>query len=134
MQNLLTEVPSESRYLVTSHDAFRYFARSYLADPNETNWANRFTAPEGLAPDGQLSPQDIRQAIAFLQEHQIHVVFPESNISRDCIAKIASASSELGFPIALCQEALYGDSTGGLTYLEMMRRNAEVISQNLSVR
>jgi len=87
-----------------------------------------------VSPDGQLSPHDIRQAIAFLKEHQIHVVFPESNISRDSVAKIASASSELGFPIALCQEPLYGDSTGGLTYLEMMQRNAEVISQNLEVR
>lgn len=131
MLALLQEIPSEKRFLVTSHDAFRYFARSYLAEPGETNWVGRFTAPEGLAPDGQLNPADIRQAIDFLRDHRIRVVFPESNVSRDAVAKIASASREFGLDVTLCKAPLYGDSTSGLSYLEMMRRNAEVITQHL---
>src|SRR5437762_14333971 len=31
----LHAIPSEKRYLVTSHDAFHYFTRSYLAETNE---------------------------------------------------------------------------------------------------
>ncbi|HSX38959.1 MAG TPA: zinc ABC transporter substrate-binding protein [Chlamydiales bacterium] len=128
---LLQKIPSEKRFLVTSHDAFSYFTRSYLADPGESNWSRRFTAPEGLAPDGQINPIDIRKTIEFLRSHQIHVIFPESNVSRDAALKIAKAGSEMGYKIRLCDQPLYGDSTGGLSYLEMMRRNAEVISQNL---
>ena len=33
--NLIQSVPEEKRFLVTSHDAFGYFARSYLATPEE---------------------------------------------------------------------------------------------------
>ncbi len=129
--DLLQSVPSSKRYLVTSHDAFRYFARAYLADPGEADWSSRFTAPEGLAPDGQLNPIDIRRAIDFLKSHGISVVFPESNLSREALAKIAASSRELGFDVRLCSQPLYGDSMSGLSYFEMMRRNAEVLFQQL---
>lgn len=131
IRELLQKIPSQRRFLVTSHDAFRYFVKSYFVEPGEVDWSKRFTAPEGLAPDGQLNPADIRRAIDFLREHQIQVVFPESNVNRDSVAKIASASRELGFDVQVCKKALYGDSTGGLPYLEMMRVNAEVIFEHL---
>jgi manganese/zinc/iron transport system substrate-binding protein len=131
IRGLLQGVPVEKRFLVTSHDAFRYFVRSYLAEVGEAEWQRRFTAPEGLAPDGQIGASDIRRTVEFLKEHKIHVLFPESNVSRDCLAKVASATREMGFNVSLCKEPLYGDSTGELTYLEMMRKNAEVISSLL---
>lgn len=131
IRELLQKIPPQRRFLVTSHDAFRYFVKSYLIEPGEADWSRRFTAPEGLAPDGQLNPADIRRAIEFLREHRIQVVFPESNVNRDSVAKIASASRELGFDVHVCKKALYGDSTGGLPYLEMMRINAEVIAEHL---
>jgi manganese/zinc/iron transport system substrate-binding protein len=131
IRDLLHKVPAEKRYLVTSHDAFRYFTRSYLADPGEADWSRRFTAPEGLAPDGQLNPLDIRRAIEFLKAHGIRIVFPESNVSHDAIQKIATASREFGLKVAVCREPLYGDSTSGLSYLEMMRRNALTLSNHL---
>ncbi len=47
---MLQAIPQEKRYLVTSHDAFNYFTRHYLAVPGELNWQTRCEAPEGLAP------------------------------------------------------------------------------------
>ncbi len=131
VRSLLHSVPSEKRYLVTSHDAFHYFTRSYLAEPNETNWGDRFAAPEGLAPEGQLNPRDLQKIIDHLREKKISVLFPESNVSRDSIRKIASAGKELGLEIRICSEPLYGDAMSHLTYLEMMRRNAETIAKHL---
>lgn len=131
IRSLIHKIPQEKRYLVTSHDAFHYFARRYLATPGEENWALRFAAPEGLAPDGQLNPVDIQAIIDFLKRHQISVLFPESNVNRDSIRKIASAGKELGLEIQICSEALYGDSTSGLSYLESMRKNAEVLATHL---
>jgi manganese/zinc/iron transport system substrate-binding protein len=127
----LQQVPSKKRYLVTSHDAFHYFTRGYLADPEEINWAERFAAPEGLAPEGQLNPKDIQKIIDFLRFKEIHVIFPESNVSKDSIRKIATAGKELGLKIEICSEPLYGDAMSGLTYLEMMHRNAETIAKHL---
>lgn len=127
----MQKIPSEKRYLVTSHDAFHYFTRSYLADPNETDWSSRFAAPEGLAPEGQLNPRDIQKIIDYLRVKRISVVFPESNVSRDSIRKIATAGKEIGLEIRVCSQPLYGDAMSGLTYLEMMRRNAATIAAHL---
>ncbi len=127
----LQKIPSEKRYLVTSHDAFHYFTRSYLADVGETHWAERFAAPEGLAPEGQLNPRDIQKIIDYLRDKNISVLFPESNVSRDSIRKIATAGRELGLEIHICSEPLYGDAMSGLAYLDMMRSNAETIAKYL---
>lgn len=131
IQHRLASIPSSKRYLLTSHDAFRYFTRSYLADPGEREWTDRFAAPEGLAPDGQLSSIDIQRMIEFVRANRLTVLFPESNVSRDSIRKIASAGSEMGISLRVCEEPLYGDSMSGLSYFEMMETNAEVIARYL---
>ncbi len=128
----LSQIPSNKRYLLTSHDAFRYFARAYLAVDGETNWNERFAAPEGLAPDGQLSPVDIQKMIVFVREYRTTVLFPESNVSRDSIKKIASAGKELGLDVRVCQETLYGDSMSGLSYFDMMEKNADILARYLA--
>lgn len=128
----LHRIPPEKRYLVTSHDAFHYFTKSYLADPSDGDtWMERFAAPEGLAPDGQLNPNDIAEIISFLKKKKITVLFPESNVSRDSIKKIVSAGREMGLEISICSEVLYGDAMGKGGYLDMMKHNGEVISRYL---
>ncbi len=127
----IQKIPTEKRYLVTSHDAFHYFTRSYLADPGETSWTERFAAPEGLAPEGQLNPRDIQKIIDYMRMKGVSVVFPESNVSRDSIRKIATAGKELGIEIRVCSEPLYGDAMSGLSYIEMMNRNADTITKYL---
>jgi manganese/zinc/iron transport system substrate-binding protein len=126
----LQAIPSDKRFLVTSHDAFHYFTRAYLADPGESDWGKRFAAPEGLAPDGQLNPLDLQKIIDHLSRYHIEVLFPESNVSRDSIRKIAAAGKQLGLDLRICREALYGDAMKG-TYLEAMRHNANAISHCL---
>ena len=128
----LQQIPSSKRYLMTSHDAFKYFVRAYLAQQTDSSWLNRFAAPEGLAPDGQLSSVDIQRMIDFVSLHRLKVIFPESNVSPDSIVKIASAAAELGFSVKVCPETLYGDSMSGLTYIDMMRENARIIAENLN--
>lgn len=131
VQGKVREVPSEKRFLATSHDAFSYFSRAYLALPGDPRWEERFEAPEGLAPDGQLNPADIRRTIDFLKLHRVGVVFPESNVSQDAIVKVASASREMGLSVRIAAAPLYGDSTSGLSYFEMMRQNADVLAGEL---
>jgi manganese/zinc/iron transport system substrate-binding protein len=126
----LQAIPAQKRYLVTSHDAFHYFTRSYLADPGEVDWQKRFAAPEGLAPDGQLNPVDLQKIVRHLAEHQIEVLFPESNVSRDSIRKIAAAGKQMGIKIQICEEPLYGDALRG-SYLEAMEHNARTIAHRL---
>lgn len=128
-------LPQEKRFLVTSHDAFGYFAKRYLATEEERisgEWQKRFAAPEGLAPDGQLSASDLHKIIEHLHSHQISVVFPESNVSRDSLRKIVLACKEKNAPIRFSTDALYGDSMGGRgeaasSYLGMIEHNAMIL-------
>lgn len=131
--SLLQSVPEEKRFLVTSHDAFGYFTKSYLATPEEItegSWRKRFAAPEGLAPDGQLSSRDIQAIMDHLLTHEIDVVFPESNVSQDSLKKIISASREKKHEVRFSKKVLYGDAMGSYddpvsSYLEMIEKNAE---------
>lgn len=136
------QVPLEKRYLVTSHDAFNYFARSYLAEESELkdgSWEIRFQAPEGLAPDSQLSSHDIQNILDHLAKFGIQVIFPESNVSQDSIQKIISAGQKKGLNIVISEDPLYGDAMGppgspGETYPKMLEHNAEVIEKHLNGR
>ncbi len=126
----LHQIPSNKRYLVTSHDAFRYFARRYLAEKGEKNWEERFQAPEGLSPDAQLNPADLRRIVDHLDHYRIETLFPESNVSRDSIRKLVDAGKKMGLRLKICQDALYGDSFRG-SYLEAMKHNAVSIAKAL---
>ncbi len=117
---IMRKIPDEKRYLVTSHDAFNYFAKRYLGDA-------RCIAPEGLAPEGQLSVADIQEVVRKIQLNGIHVLFPESNVSKDSLKKIAYVCKEKGIDVRISSDPLYADAMGPRTYLEMMQYNAEVI-------
>jgi manganese/zinc/iron transport system substrate-binding protein len=131
----LHQISQDKRYLVTSHDAFNYFTRRYLTEQDESwpngSWKERFCAPEGIAPDGQLSAHDIQTVMTHLIHHQIRVIFPESNVSRDSLKKILSVCLEKGMKVTLAPDVLYSDSFGSSsdTYEQMMQHNADVLSK-----
>ena len=137
VRHILAQVPSEKRYLVTSHDAFNYFARAYLADEGESDWQNRFAAPEGLAPESLLSTKNISDILDHVKKYRIRVIFPESNVSTDSLRKIQNAAKEEGLEITLGNPYLYGDAMGppgsdGDTYLKMIEHNAKTIAEDIN--
>ncbi len=130
LQEAMAQVPLRKRYLVSSHDAFNYFTRRYLAEGPD--WKKHCIAPEGLSPEGQLSLAQLGEVIDHLECHQISVLFPESNLSRDAMERIVAIGAKRGIPVRLSTEPLYADAMGeGQTYADMMRHNARVISENL---
>ncbi len=139
VKSLIQSIPSSKRYLVTSHDAFNYFARAYMATEDEIKegtWGDRFAAPEGLSPESQLSVRDIQNIIDHLQKYKIEVLFPETSVSQDSLKKILSAGREKGMNLQIAKDPLYADSMGsrgtdGDTYPRMIKHNAEVITKYL---
>ncbi|QZA58444.1 Manganese-binding lipoprotein MntA [Candidatus Rhabdochlamydia porcellionis] len=130
--NAMHKFPSFQRYLVTSHDAFNYFTRAYLSNPDEEYWQSRVNAPEGLAPDGQLSSSDIQCIVNFLLEKRIQTVFPESSVNRDALNKIIHDCQKKGLKVHMANSPLYSDSMGGKdsgasNYLDMMWHNTSAI-------
>ncbi len=124
----IQQVPQDKRFLVTSHDAYHYFCKRYLADDKENDWIFRVQAPEGLAPDGQMSVLDIRKVSDFLCKHQISVVFPESNINSDALRKIIKVCQARKHRVRIAKSPLYGDSMGTAnSYLEMIEHNIDIL-------
>lgn len=133
IQQSMREIPSSKRYLVTSHDAFHYFTRAYLSD-DEKNWQDRCNAPEGLAPEGQLSCKDIQKVVDYLNRYDIEVIFPESNVSPAALNKIISSSNR---SVRISKYPLYGDAMGkpgtdADNYLRMVQHNAKVLKEEWS--
>lgn len=129
LRHIMRNVPKEKRFLVTSHDAFHYFAKRYLALEENENWEQRVQAPEGLAPDGQMSVFDIQKVTEFLCENHIHIVFPETNVNRDSLRKIVQVCRSKGLVVEVSQAPLYGDTMAGVnSYIEMMEYNVKTLS------
>jgi len=133
-------IQENKRYLVTSHDAFNYFSRRYLATDEERkdqSWTKRFKAPEGLSPDSQIGPYDIKKILNHLTQHRIAVVFAESNVSVESLKKIIAVAKMQGVKVIFADEPLFGDSMTGErmkveNYEALMRHNCEVIAKYLN--
>lgn len=133
LRRQIERVPIEKRFLVTSHDAFHYFTRRYLASGEEGEfWEERVLAPEGLAPDSQMSVLDIKKVSDYLCKHRVHVVFPESNVSPNSLKKIVSICQKRGLEVEVAEISLYGDAMGGVeSYVEMMEHNVNTLTSYL---
>jgi ABC-type Zn uptake system ZnuABC Zn-binding protein ZnuA len=112
----MAAVPAPRRKLVTSHDAFGYFARRY-----------GITVIGAVIPsqstEAQPSAGALARLSALVRREHVTAVFPESSLN----PKLARAlARETG---ARAQYALYGDTLGaagsrGATYLGMEAANA----------
>lgn len=125
----MADIPEERRYLITSHDAFNYFTKAYLSP----DWQEHVFAPEGLAPDGQISFHELRSIIQEIKKHDIQVLFPEAYVSIAPLKKIQEGASLEGFEVHLSEKPLYSDSLpekGG--YETMISYNAGVIYEQLA--
>lgn len=136
---LFHSIPDEHRYLVTTHDAFNYFTRAYLATDEERRldiWHPRCFAPEGLAPEAQISTRDVEKTVNHILQYDIHWIFSESNISKDSIQRVVEVLKRNGHTVTIATGALYADAMGspdsaGATYEGMMLFNAETITKFL---
>ena len=133
VQNLLKEIKNKHRYLVTTHDAFRYFVRAYLATDSEKedgSWQSRLASPEGLAPEGQISPVDIQRITDFASQNEVHIIFAESNLSKHALHKVVDVAGQKGQIIEIAPDALYGDVMYR-SYLETLLYNAHILKNSL---
>jgi zinc/manganese transport system substrate-binding protein len=115
----IAKLPREKRKLVTSHDAFQYFARDY-----------GFTiyAIQGVSTDDQPSSKRVTDLIDTIRDQQVKAVFFESIENPKVVAEI---TKETGAKIG---GALYADGLGekdASTYSGMMRHNITSVVGNL---
>jgi ABC-type Zn uptake system ZnuABC Zn-binding protein ZnuA len=115
----VAELPRDQRKLVTSHDAFQYFARE-----------NGFTiyAIEGISSGDQPSSKKVGDIIAAIRSQRVKAIFPESLENPKVLKEI---TRETGVKIG---QQLYADGLGAgeaATYQGMYKHNVSAIVEGL---
>jgi zinc/manganese transport system substrate-binding protein len=115
-------LPEDRRTVVTSHDAFGYFAAAY---------GLTFVAPQGVSTEAEASAQDVAALITQIRDAGIAAVFVENIADPRLLDQIAS---ETGAKIGgtLYSDALSGPEGPAGTYLTMMRHNIGQLTAALS--
>lgn len=132
--DICSKVPLENRFIITSHDAFRYFVKRYLSVPSERegeSWQNRLKALQGLAPDQQISLLQVNEIVNYVCCNAIKIIFAEKNLSRDSLEKVKESCKKKGQIVRIAEEHLYGDTMGREGYASMILHNAQVICKFL---
>jgi manganese/zinc/iron transport system substrate-binding protein len=124
---LMQTIPEEKRYLVSSHDAFNYFVKRYF----KQDGSERLFSMQGLSPEVEVSLKRMNKVIDFIKDHKVTTIFYESNLPKDCLYKIIQICKNFSIDVKICKEPLYGDTLGGMSYLEMVEYNANIIAKNL---
>ncbi len=106
-------IPPAKRKVITSHDAFGYFAAHYGVT---------FLAPQGVSTEAEPSAKQVAQLIRQIKREKIRAVFVENMGNPQLIAQLSKdAGATLG--ASLYADALSAADQPGATYLQMMRHN-----------
>lgn len=122
IRQAMAAVPRQRRRILTTHDAFRYFARAYEVD---------FVAVRGVSSDSEPSAREIANIIRQIRQGRISALFMENISDPRAIQRIAS---ETGARIGgrLYSDALSPPDGPAATYLDLMRHNSRQIGASLA--
>ena len=116
-------IPPSQRQLVTTHDAFQYYAHAYGLKVAGTLI--------GISTEEQPSAQTVKNLADAIKNIRVAAIFAETTINP---ALITTVAEEAG--VKLAPQQLYSDSIGavgtrGDSYVKMLRENTRSIVESL---
>jgi zinc/manganese transport system substrate-binding protein len=119
---LVARIPADRRRIITSHDAFGYFADAYGIE---------FVAPQGVSTDSEASARDVARIIRQVRQEKIAAVFVETISDPRLMERIArETGARIGGTVY--SDTLSDPSGPAGTYIDMMRHNIKAFSSALS--
>ena len=113
----IAAIPEPQRQVITSHDAFGYFAAAYGVT---------FLAPEGISTESEASAAGVARLITQIRETGITALFIENMSDGRLIAQIA-AETGVTPGGTLYADALSPPDGPAPTYIDMFRHNASLL-------
>ena len=112
------KIPSERRKVISTHDAFGYFAAAY---------GITFIAPLGVSTDTEPSARDLAEIIGQIRQAKIPAVFLENFNDDRLVSRIAA---ETGTKVGgtLFSDALSDENGDAPTYIDMVRHNIKALT------
>ena len=98
--DIITHIPT-----LENNDYKRGFVKRYFIDDSK----NRLFSMQGLSTESEISLKRIQQVIEYIRNHNISIVFFESNLPKDGLYKVIEICSRFGMDVKISQDPLYGD-------------------------
>ncbi|TAK47617.1 MAG: metal ABC transporter substrate-binding protein [Xanthobacteraceae bacterium] len=121
VREAVMRVPAERRKVISTHDAFGYFAAAYGLE---------FIAPQGVSTESEASAGDVARIIRQIKAQKIPAVFLENVSDPRLIRRIAE---ETGAKIGgtLHSDALTPENGDAPTYIDLVRHNIKALTAAL---
>jgi zinc/manganese transport system substrate-binding protein len=117
----IEKVPADRRKVITTHDAFGYFAAAYGVS---------FIAPQGVSTESEVSAKDVAKIITQIKKQKIPAVFLE-NVSDERLLRRIAQESGARIGGTLYSDALTDEKGPAPNYLDMVRHNVKQLSAAL---
>ena len=126
VKGIIETLPKEKRILVTAHDAFNYFGKSY--DFNVVGL-------QGLSTATEAGVQDVQRLSQFIIDNDVKAIFIESSVPRRTIEALEAAVKAKDHEVVI-GGSLYSDALGDAgtiegTYIGMFTYNVKTIVNSL---
>jgi zinc/manganese transport system substrate-binding protein len=122
VRDAVARFPPDRRKVISTHNAFGYFAASYGIE---------FIAPLGVSTESEPSARDIARIITQIRAAKIPAVFLENITDPRLMGRIAA---ETGARVGgtLYSDSLTGEKGDSPTYIAMVRHNIKALTSALS--
>jgi zinc/manganese transport system substrate-binding protein len=121
VREAVAKIPADRRKVISTHDAFGYFAAEY---------GIQFVAPLGVSTETEPSARDIAAIIGQIRAQKIPAVFLE-NISDDRLIRRIAAETGAKVGGTLISDGLTGEKGPAPTYIDMVRHNIKALTSAL---
>lgn len=121
VRQAMAQIPPDHRKVISTHDAFGYFAAAYGVE---------FIAPLGVSTDSEPSARDIAGIITQVRAAKIPAVFLE-NISDPRLMQRIAAETGARVGGTLYSDSLTGEKGEAPTYIDMVRHNIKALTDAL---
>ena len=121
MRAAVATIPPERRKVISTHNAFGYFAAAY---------GIQFIAPSGVSTETEPSARDIAAIIRQIKAEKIPAVFLE-NVSDDRLIRRIAAETGAKVGGTLYSDSLTGEKGPAPTYIDLVRHNIKALTSAL---
>jgi manganese/zinc/iron transport system substrate-binding protein len=128
-RNSLQTVPKDKRVLVTAHDAFSYFGRTYDFE---------VVGIQGLSTESEAGLQRVDEIVGLIVDRNIQAIFVETSVSERNVRALIEGAAARGHKVVvggqLFSDAMGASGTYTGTYIGMIDSNVTVITNALGGR
>jgi len=117
----INSIPRKNRVLITSHDAFQYYGRTY---------GLKLEAIMGISTESDAQTSDMIRVNDAIKKYEVPAIFIESTVNPAMIKQVAE-DNDIIIGGELFADSLGGKDTEGATYIKMLRHNTDVIVKAL---